>query len=84
MVELELRPRDEALLASSFRTIHTIEGTCGFFGYSILERFTPQAENLPSQLRDGKRDLTPDLVSLIVETVDATRKVLACIEADGM
>ncbi|MGB6130313.1 MAG: chemotaxis protein CheW [Acidobacteriaceae bacterium] len=83
LVELEQRPQDSALLASIFRTIHTIKGTCGFFAFSTLERITHQAETLLSQLRDGKRKLTPSLISLILETVDATRKVLAAIEADG-
>jgi two-component system chemotaxis sensor kinase CheA len=71
------------LLASIFRTIHTIKGTCGFFAYSTLERITHEAETLLSQLRDGKRKLTPSLISLVLETVDATRKVLAAIEASG-
>ena len=83
LIELELRPKDAALLASIFRTIHTIKGTCGFFAFSTLERITHQAETLLSQLRDGKRELNPALVSLILETVDATRKVLASIEASG-
>ncbi len=83
LVELEKRPKDAALLASIFRTIHTIKGTCGFFAFSTLERITHQAESLLSQLRDGERDLNPALVSLILETVDATRKVLASIEASG-
>ena len=83
LVELERRPKDTALLASIFRTIHTIKGTCGFFAFSTLERITHEAETLLSQLRDGKRELTPSLISLILETVDATRKVLASIEASG-
>ena len=83
LIELELRPKDAALLASIFRTIHTIKGTCGFFSFSTLEKITHQAETLLSQLRDGKRELNPALVSLILETVDATRKVLASIEASG-
>jgi two-component system chemotaxis sensor kinase CheA len=83
LVELEKRPKDKALLGSIFRTIHTIKGACGFLAFTTLERITHQAENLLSQLRDGKRDLTPGLVSLILETVDATRKVLASIEANG-
>src|SRR5208282_4644236 len=58
-------------------------GTCGFFAFSTLEKITHQAETLLSQLRDGKRELNPALVSLILETVDATRKVLASIEASG-
>src|SRR5579863_8689444 len=83
LVELERRPKDSALLASVFRTIHTIKGTCGFFAFSTLEKITHQAESLLSQLRDGQRELNPPLVSLILETVDATRKVLASIEASG-
>lgn len=82
-VELEKRPKDAALLASIFRTIHTIKGTCGFLAFSTLERITHQAESILSQLRDGKRELTRALVSLIFESVDAIRKVLASIEASG-
>ena len=83
LVEIEKRPKDAALLASIFRTIHTIKGTCGFLGFTTLERITHQAETILSQLRDGGRELNPALVSLILETVDATRKVLASIEAKG-
>ncbi len=83
LVELEKRPQDASLLASIFRTIHTIKGTCGFLAFSTLEEITHQAENLLSQLRDGQRELDPSLVTLILDTVDATRKVLAAIEASG-
>jgi two-component system, chemotaxis family, sensor kinase CheA len=83
LVELEKHPGDAGLLGSIFRTIHTIKGACGFLAFSTLEKITHQAESLLSQLRDGKRELTPALVSLILETVDATRKVLASIEASG-
>src|ERR1700686_2706080 len=83
LVELEKHPKDAALLAGIFRTIHTIKGTCGFLAFTNLERITHQAENLLSQLRDGERELTPSLVSLILETVDATRRVLASVEASG-
>jgi len=83
LVELEKRPQDAALLGNIFRTIHTIKGACGFLAFSTLEGISHQAENLLSQLRDCKRELNPELVSLILETVDATRRVLASIEATG-
>jgi len=83
LVELEKRPKDAELLASIFRTMHTIKGTCGFLGFSTLEGISHQAENLLSQLRDGQRELTPELVSMILTTVDATRKVLGAIESTG-
>jgi two-component system chemotaxis sensor kinase CheA len=83
LVELEKHPKDAELLASIFRTMHTIKGTCGFLAFTTLERISHQAETLLSQLRDGRRDLSPPLVSLILDTVDATRKVLTSIEASG-
>ncbi|MCC6537700.1 MAG: chemotaxis protein CheW [Bryobacterales bacterium] len=83
MVELETRPRDASLLASIFRTIHTIKGTCGFLGFGTLEAITHYAENLLSMLRNGELELTPHRVSLILETVDATRRELLSIEQSG-
>src|SRR5258707_11104763 len=43
IVELERRPQDADLLASIFRTFHTIKGTCGFLGFGTLEAVTHQA-----------------------------------------
>jgi two-component system chemotaxis sensor kinase CheA len=83
LVALEKHPHDALLLGSIFRTIHTIKGACGFLAFTTLEGITHQAESILSQLRDGARELTPALVSLILETVDATRKVLASIEESG-
>src|ERR1700761_3872902 len=83
MVELEQRPNDSTLLASIFRTIHTIKGTCGFLGFSVIEKITHQAENILSQVRNGDRPLTGELVSLVLETVDAVKLELTAIEASS-
>jgi two-component system, chemotaxis family, sensor kinase CheA len=83
MVELEQRPDDRELLGSVFRTIHTIKGTCGFLGFSRLEKLSHRAEDLLSQLRSGERRLDTHLVSLILETVDAIKRILRSIEADS-
>lgn len=83
MVELEKRPKDGALLASVFRTIHTIKGTCGFLGFGTLEKITHLGENILSQVRNLERDLNPPLVSLILEMVDAIKAELTAIEQTG-
>src|ERR1035438_9543779 len=83
IIELEQRPKDKELLASVFRTIHTIKGTCGFLGFPLLERVAHQAENLLSLLRSGERQLSGRLVALLLECLDAIRKILASIEATG-
>ncbi|AXC12886.1 Signal transduction histidine kinase CheA [Acidisarcina polymorpha] len=83
IVELEKSPADEKLIASVFRTIHTIKGTCGFFGFEILGSITHVAENILGQVREKQRNLTPDLVSLVLETVDVVKLVLSNIEEQG-
>ncbi len=82
-IELEQRPEDNALLSSVFRTIHTIKGTGGVLGFGILEAITHRAENILSQLREGERRLTPELTTLLLETVDIVKKILGEIEASG-
>ena len=54
LIALEERPDDPQRLASIFRTIHTIKGTCGFLGFSKLEKVAHSGENLLGLLRDGK------------------------------
>jgi two-component system chemotaxis sensor kinase CheA len=83
IVRLEQTPDDFDLISSAFRTIHTIKGTCGFFGFDILSSVTHFTENILSQVRERKRVLTPDLISLILESVDEVRTTLAKIEATG-
>ena len=83
IVELEQRPKDTVLLASVFRTFHTIKGSCGMLGFQNLEGITHAAENLLSQFRSGARELSPALVSLILRTVDIVKQELAAIENAG-
>ena len=83
IVELEQRPTDGILLGSIFRTFHTIKGSCGMLGFQNLEGVTHAAENLLSQIRNGERQLTPDLASLILQTVDAVKSELQAIEISG-
>ncbi|PYV58566.1 MAG: histidine kinase [Acidobacteria bacterium] len=83
LVELEKNPANKGALASIFRTIHTIKGTCGFLGFNKLEKLTHVGENLLSRLRDGALTLTPEITTALLDTVDAVRQMLEHIERDG-
>lgn len=80
LVMLEEDPSNGQVLASVFRTIHTIKGTCGFLGYTKLESVSHVAESLLSRLRDGTLSLTPEITSALLATTDAVREILAQIE----
>ena len=66
MVVLEEKPDDKETLASIFRTIHTIKGTCGFLGYSKLESVAHVGESLLSRLRDGKLRIDDPITSALL------------------
>jgi two-component system chemotaxis sensor kinase CheA len=83
LVKLESSPSSRELLASIFRTIHTIKGSCGFLGFTRLEKLTHTGENLLSQLRDGKITLTAEITSGLLAMVDAVRHMLAVIQNSG-
>ena len=82
-VALETDPTAQDKLGSIFRTIHTIKGTCGFFGFGKLESVTHVGENLLSRLRDGQFLLDPERTSALLALVDAVRVMLASIETTG-
>lgn len=80
-VALERDPANRETLSSVFRTIHTIKGTCGFFGYEKLGSLTHVGENLLSRLREGELELTPEITSALLAMVDAVREMLTSIES---
>lgn len=81
LVKLESDPSSQELLSSIFRTIHTIKGSCGFLGFSKLEKVAHAGESLLSRLRDGKISLVPELTSGLLSMVDAIRTMLDAIRA---
>src|SRR5580765_5610866 len=83
LVKLESSPSSRELLASIFRTIHTIKGSCGFLGFARLEKLAHAGENLLSQLRDGKLTLTAEITSALLSMVDAVRQLLGVIKTSG-
>lgn len=81
---LEESPEDRELISSVFRAIHTIKGTCGFFGFDYLGSLTHVVETILGQVRERERILTPQLVSLVLEALDVVRVLLANIETSGV
>ncbi len=83
LVALEQDPGNREILASVFRTIHTIKGTCGFLDFGKLEKVAHVGENLLSKLRDGELELDANRTSALLTMIDAIRSMLSHIEDDG-
>ena len=83
LIILEEDPANRKVLASVFRTIHPLKGTCGFLGFGMLESVAHVGERLLSRLRDGEIRLTTEITSALLAMVDAVRQMLASVEATG-
>ena len=79
LVQFEIDPSNSAIVASIFRLVHTIKGTCGFLGLSRLGAIAHAAEAVISRLRDGTA-ATPELVTLILAAVDRIKMILVAME----
>ncbi|NPA49615.1 MAG: response regulator [Thermodesulfobacteria bacterium] len=82
-VELEQRPEDRELLSSIFRTIHTIKGTAGFFGFKTLEAIAHFAEDILSKLRDGLVVADEETIDVLLKAVDYIKAIIAALEETG-
>jgi two-component system chemotaxis sensor kinase CheA len=83
LLALEAAPGDPQRLASIFRTVHTIKGNSGFFGFSKLGALAHSGEHLLGRLRDGKLRLDDRVTGTLYSMVDAVRSILQSIEATG-
>lgn len=83
LVALEEDPSSQARLSSVFRTIHTIKGTAGFFGFKKLEAVAHVGETLLSRLRDGLIQLDANRTTGLLAMVDSIRTLLLEVERSG-
>ncbi len=83
IVELEKAGSDPELLASIFRTIHTIKGTCGFIGLDRLGALAHSAENVLGQMRDGKMEVSESAISITLKAIYRIKDLLSAIEETG-
>ncbi len=84
LLDLEADPENADILDGIFRVIHTVKGSCGFLGLGKLEKVAHAGENLLSKIRTLKHPVDADLVSLLLEMVDAIKVLLEKLEETGV
>jgi len=83
LVRFEANPNDRKTLDNIFRLVHTVKGTCGFLGLSRLEAVAHAGETLLGRFRDGKLDVTPVAVTLVLHSIDRIKLILNGLETTG-
>lgn len=69
-VAIEEGERDADRLNAVFRAIHSVKGGAGAFGFSGLVGFAHEYESLLDFVRNGKVELTDDVVTLCIKAND--------------
>ncbi len=70
LVDLEQQPDDFDLLNAVFRGFHTIKGGAGFLAIDPLVEVCHRAEDVFNILRQGQRQVTPDLMDSVLQVLD--------------
>ena len=83
LAELARDPDSGQLLASAFRTLHTIKGTGGCLAFSRVEELAHAGEALLARLRDRRLALTPQVSEALRQLTDALSVLLGWIATSG-
>ena len=81
LVLWEQSPHDTARLDSIFRFVHTVKGSCGFLNLPRFERLSHAAEDVLSQVRDGKREASAPLVDAVLGIIDRIGELILVMES---
>lgn len=76
LVELETNGVSLDSINAIFRTMHTIKGSAGMFGFSDIVTFAHAAENLLDEARNETIETTPKLIELLLESKDHLEKLI--------
>ena len=83
LVELEANPEDLELLNRIFRVAHTVKGSSSFLNFDVLTELTHHMEDVLNKARKGELKITPDIMDVVLESVDMMKRLLESIRDNG-
>ena len=76
LLELENNPSDADTISAVFRSMHTIKGSSGMFGFDAISHFTHEIETVFDDVRNQKLRVTSKLITLTLKARDQIRQML--------
>jgi two-component system chemotaxis sensor kinase CheA len=76
LLELNESHKDNDLVGRVFRALHTIKGSGSMFGFDELAAFTHDLENAFDEVRNGRLEVTSELIDLSLSALDQIRVML--------
>lgn len=79
-IELEKDKGNLEIIKSLFRTMHSLKGAAGFFGFKSLEGIAHFAEDILSKIRDGELEPTEEIVDVLLKCLDEIKYIVSYLE----
>ncbi|GLR27637.1 chemotaxis protein CheA [Limnobacter litoralis] len=83
VLQLEQDPHDTETLNAAFRAAHTIKGSAGVFGLSVITHFVHDLETVLDRVRNGEIAFDGAMSTLVLECRDHISNLVDAIEGGG-
>ena len=83
LLVIEKEPENTDTINEIFRAAHSLKGMAGTMGFKRMQKLTHQMEDVFSEIRNGKMTVTPNLVDVLFQCLDALETYLDLIIESG-
>src|SRR5882757_460190 len=80
LLKLNVGSPEAELINTIFRVAHSIKGGSATFGFTQVASFTHTLETLLDELRCKRRQVSRDLMDLLLRSVDVMREMLRAVQ----
>src|ERR1022692_194242 len=80
LLKLSAGEADAELINTIFRVAHSIKGGSATFGFADVAAFTHTLETLLDQLRSAQRQVQPNIIDVLLRSVDVLRDMLTATQ----
>ncbi len=77
---LEKEPDNQETITEIFRAAHSLKGMAGTMGFSKMQKVTHDLENVFSEVRSGKMEVSTKLVDVMFKGIDLLESLLDSIQ----
>ena len=81
LLNLEQNPNDIEMLNQIFRVAHTIKGMAATMGFTAMAELTHKMEDVLSNFREGKLEVSENVVTVLFNCLDTLETMVNNIEA---
>lgn len=76
LLNIDISSPDSEKINDIFRAAHSIKGGSGTFGFQNIADFTHVMETLLDEMRDERREVTKEIVDILLKSIDILRMMM--------